>query len=143
MNIYETYRQTEVLTADPVRLIDILYRGALDAARDARTCLRSGDIAGRGNAVSKASAILIELASSLDQERGGEFSRNLGELYIYMLRRLTTAHAQQTEEPLAEVEKLLMTLVEAWSALTPAEPEVPAELYATAGAETERFSCSF
>jgi flagellar protein FliS len=143
MNIYETYRQSEILEADPIRLIDLLYRGALDAVRDARTCLRAGDIAARGNAVSKASGIVIELATSLDHERGGDFSRNLAELYVYMLGRLTEAHTSQKEEPLTEVENLLATLLEAWASLTPAEPEVPAELYASAGVETEHFSCSF
>ncbi|HET8549349.1 MAG TPA: flagellar export chaperone FliS [Bryobacteraceae bacterium] len=143
MNAYETYRESEILSADPVRLIELLYHGAVDAVREARMFLRAGDIEARGRAVSRASAILLELAASLDSERGGDLSRNLAELYVYMHGRLSTAHLTQTEDPLAEVEKLLVTLLEGWNTLQCADPEVPAELNATAEAHAERFSCTF
>jgi flagellar secretion chaperone FliS len=143
MDIYDAYRESEILTADPIRLTELLYRGALDATREARGFLRAGDIEARGRAISKASAILLELAGSLDRERGGEVGRNLAELYVYMLGRLSTAHIEQREEPLAEVEKLIGTLLEAWSTLNvAAEPAVPAELYARADVDAERFSCT-
>lgn len=143
MNIYETYREAEVQTANPIRLIELLYRGAVDAVRDARNYLRAGDIEARGRAVSKASAILLELAASLDRERGGEFSRNLAELYVYMQGLLSTAHIEQSDEPLAEVEKLLGTLLEGWATLNNKEPQVPVELYATAETEAEHFCCTY
>jgi flagellar secretion chaperone FliS len=143
MDIYEAYRESEILTADPIRLTELLYRGALDATRNARGYLRAGDIEARGRAISNASAILLELAAALDRDRGGEVSRNLAELYVYMLGRLSTAHIEQREEPLAEVERLIGTLLEAWSTLNgAAEPVIPAELYATADLEAERFSCT-
>ena len=144
MDIYEAYRESEILTAHPIRLTELLYRGALDATREARSFLRAGDIEARGKAISKASEIVIELASALDRNRGGELSRNLSELYVYILGRLTTAHMEQREEPLAEVEKLIETLLEAWSTLNlAADPTVPPELYASPDVEPERFSCTF
>jgi flagellar protein FliS len=143
MNIYETYRESEVDTADPIRLIELLYRGALEAVREARGRLRAGDIEARGRAVSKASAILLELAASLDRERGGDFSRTLSELYVYMQGRLSTAHLEQSDGPLAEVERLLGTLLEAWATLNNKDPEVPVELYATADTEAEHFCCTY
>jgi flagellar secretion chaperone FliS len=144
MNIYEAYRESQIVTADPIRLTELLYRGAMDATRQARGCLRAGEIEARGRAISKASAILIELAASLDRDSGGEVARNLAELYVYMLGRLSTAHIEQREEPLLEVEKLIGTLLEGWTTLNvAAEPAVPADLYTTPDVEAERFSCTY
>ena len=58
-----------------------------------------------------------ELAISLDKEVGGEVAENLAELYVYVHKRLGDANIEQSDVPLAEVEKLLVTLLEAWSQL--------------------------
>ena len=65
--------------------------------------------------------IIHELAVSVDRERGGGLATNLLELYDYMLRQLQVAYFEQVEEPLAEAERLLMTLEEAWDQIA-AEP---------------------
>jgi flagellar protein FliS len=111
---YQNYFESEVLSADPVRLVQMLYRGAIEAIARARRCLAEGDIRGRSRAITQAFRILVELGSSLDRSRGGEVSRNLAELYDYMQRRLIQANATQTDAPLEETERLLATLEEAW-----------------------------
>ena len=103
-----------VLSADPMELVCLLYQHALDAVRDARHHLASGDIAARGKAISKAVALIGELNSALDHQAGGAISSNLQELYSYMMLRLTEANIRQQEGPLAEVESLLATLWQAW-----------------------------
>lgn len=115
-NAYRNYVEDEVTEADPLRLVVLLYRGALDAVAAARLSLRNGDIAARSAQVSKAVAIVNELALKLDHGKGGDLSRNLAELYDYAARRLNEANFQQSDEPLAEVQQLLGTLVEAWQA---------------------------
>ncbi|MSV35605.1 MAG: flagellar protein FliS [Bryobacterales bacterium] len=55
---------------------------------------------------------------SLDHTAGGELSRNLVELYAYMQTRLIDANTNQADPPLAEVERLLTTLADAWRAAT-------------------------
>ena len=67
-NPYEAYIEDEILTADPVKLVQMLYRGAMEAIADARVKLARGDIKGRSGAVTKAVEILAELSSSLDHE---------------------------------------------------------------------------
>jgi len=111
---YQSYFENEILSADPVRLVQLLYRGVIDAIARARLCLAGGDIRGRSRAITQAFRILVELGSSLDHSRGGEVSRNLAELYDYMQRRLIHANATQTDAPLEETELLLATLEEAW-----------------------------
>ncbi|MEO7651823.1 MAG: flagellar export chaperone FliS [Bryobacteraceae bacterium] len=48
------------------------------------------------------------------KERGGEVAARLVSLYDYMQLRLTEANVEQREEPLAEVGRLIDTLLEAW-----------------------------
>ena len=115
--LQDNYIESEVLTADPVRLVQLLYRGAIDAVRAARSALQCGDISGRSAQITKASAIINELALSLDHSKGSEISRTLVELYDYMQHRLNESNFQQIEEPLSDVEKLLLTLLEAWQAV--------------------------
>ncbi len=103
-----------VVSADPMELVCLLYQHAIDAVRDARQHLKSGDIAARGKAISKAVAILGELSGSLDHNAGGTISTNLDQLYSYMSLRLTEANIRKQDGPLAEVEKLLNTLGQAW-----------------------------
>lgn len=113
-NPYQTYLDAEILTAEPLKLVRLLYRGALEAVRTARAKLAGRDIRGRSSAVSKSIEILAELSSSLNHQRGGELSARLAALYDYMQRRLIEANREQSDSPLAEVEKLLITLEEAW-----------------------------
>ena len=114
---HSSYLQTEVLSSDPLNLVRLLYRAAIDALATARRHLQSGGIRERSCAIAKASDILRELTVSLDHQRGGEISQALAALYAYMRHRLNEANAQQREEPLVEVQKLLMTLLEAWVAI--------------------------
>jgi len=108
------YLETRVLSASPVELIGILYEYATLSVQDARNGLAQGSIHERSKAISKAIGILGELESSLDHEQGGEIASNLGRLYRYMRERLTTANLKQADEPIAEVERLLKTVGEAW-----------------------------
>jgi flagellar protein FliS len=113
--MYTNYLETEIQSADPVQLVRMLYRGALDATIAARGYLQAGDIGSRSRSITKAHAILTELARCLNHDVGGEISRNLVELYDYMQRRLLAANMEQNDAPLAEVDKVLRELLEAWS----------------------------
>jgi flagellar protein FliS len=110
----DAYLESKILSADPMELVQMLYQAALDRTCEARDRLARGDITGRSASVSKAMAIISELTASLNHEAGGEISRNLAELYDYMLKRLLDANFKQIDGPLAETEQLLRTLLEGW-----------------------------
>src|SRR5712692_6358376 len=118
---FQQYLEAEVLGADPVKLVNLLYRGALEAVAAARRHLAAGKISERSRQITKAWEIVQELARSLDHAHGGEVSRSLAELYAYIQQRLLEANTRQADKPLAEAEKLLTTLSEAWKGVkTPA-----------------------
>jgi len=114
MPLQDAYLESQVLSADPMELVRLLYRGAADATRSASAHLAAGRIAERSRQISKAYAILLQLSGSLDHARGGTLSRSLAELYDYMQRRLLEANLRQKAEPLLEVESLLAKLLEGW-----------------------------
>lgn len=143
MNAYRKYQDTMISTADPVDLVVMLYDSAIHNVQSARLALAAGQIENRGIAINKVSSVFVELLGSLNHEKGGELSVRLAELYGYMLNRLSEAHCQQKDEPLAEVAALLDTLRQGWagargntvvalSAAIDAEfPGIPAELQLT------------
>src|ERR1035438_8352606 len=87
MPLQDAYLESQVLSADPMELVRLLYRAAGDATRSASAHLAAGRIAERSRQISKAYAILLQLSASLDHARGGTVSRSLAELYDYMQRR--------------------------------------------------------
>lgn len=116
---YQSYFDNEVLAASPLKLIQLLYAAALDSTAAARRYLRRGDIVARVRAVNKTLRIVLELSRCLNHEAGGDLSRSLGDIYAYVIRRLIEANATQKEAPLADAERLLATLAEAWQACSP------------------------
>jgi flagellar protein FliS len=122
----DAYLESRVLAADPIELVQILYEHTLGQVQDARGSLAAGDIAARSRSISRALAALAQLQGSLDHKAGGSISRNLGRLYIYMRTKLLEANIRQQDAPLAEVESLLKTLGEAWTAIGPAAQAAPA-----------------
>ncbi len=116
---YNNYLETEVLNADPLQLVAILYRAAIASVGAARIHLQAGAIRERSLSIVKAEKIIHELMFSLDHEQGGKISRSLASLYSYMQERLIEANSKQAAPPLMEVEQLLSTLLEAWIAIRP------------------------
>jgi flagellar protein FliS len=130
---FDRYLEAEVLDADPVKLVNLLYRGALEAVAAARGHVAGGRIGPRSGQIMKAWDILHELTQSLDRARGGELARNLAALYAYAQQRLLDANAQQSDAPLAEVEKLLGTLAQAWREVAPALAQCGGDLPSAPG----------
>ena len=112
--------ETGVMGASPHRLIAMLYQGARKAIAQARMHLQQGNIAARGEAITKAIQIIGSgLQEALNVEAGGAIAERLDALYSYMTRRLFEANLKQSEAMLVEVDGLLATLEEAWMGIAP------------------------
>src|SRR5262245_49528699 len=76
--------QTGVATADPHKLVGMLFDGVQENLGKARHAMASRDTARKGEALSKAVRILEEgLRGSLDRQRGGSLAQQLDSLYEY------------------------------------------------------------
>ncbi len=134
--MHSRYLETQVLSADSLGLVQLLYTGAIDSLLQARTFLQQGRIVERSAAISKGMQIIAELQGSLDTEQGGEISEGLARLYAYMQEKLAQANVQQASAPLEEVVNLLLILQEGWqqAAANLARPPVREEMLANSPA---------
>ncbi|MGY8525662.1 flagellar export chaperone FliS [Paracidovorax citrulli] len=108
--------QTGAMSASPHRLIVMLFDGARAAISRAKFQMAEGNIAAKGDSLSKAIDIIENgLRAVLDHEAGGEVAGNLERLYEYMTRRLMLANLRNDVTLLDEVDSLLQNLAEAWA----------------------------
>jgi flagellar protein FliS len=117
MNPLRSYRETQIKTATPGKLILMMYDGAI---KNLNQSLQDMDDEHRrydsiSNSLIKAQDIIAELMISLDFDRGGEISKNLFGLYVFMNRRLLDGNIKKDKAPLEEVRTLLMELRGAWA----------------------------
>ncbi|XAH23039.1 flagellar export chaperone FliS [Xylophilus sp. GW821-FHT01B05] len=121
-----TYRQASVEGASPHQLVSLLFEGLLQSLRMARTHLQRGDVAGKGEHITKAVRLIEEgLRMGLDDTDGGEIASNLRTLYDYSVRRLTIANLRNDDAPLAEVQSLIETVAEGWRGIAGSTGRAP------------------
>lgn len=113
-NPYKAYQQTQVTTAKPEKILLMLYEGAIKYVKIANARMRAKDIAGKGTHISKTMAIISELMNTLDHEVGGQLAQDLENLYMFMMDKLIEANLHNRPEDLEAVERLLVTLYQAW-----------------------------
>lgn len=105
-----------VETANPHKLILMLFDGAMLAVANGRAQMERGEIAEKGQSISKAINIITNgLKASLDQERGADLAERLAALYDYMELRLVHANLRNDPAVLQEVHGLLGELRSAWA----------------------------
>ena len=111
------YRQQEILTAPPGRLVVMLYDGAARFLFQAAYAMREGDVVKAGQRLSRAEAIIEELLTTLDLEQGGEIASRLQGLYVFHLRYLREARVERDADKLDQVREQLAELRESWAAV--------------------------
>lgn len=108
------YREMEVKTADQFQLVLLLYKGAAQHLNFAKKHIADKNIERRVSSINKATAMIGELQTALDFDKGGEIAVSLNKLYSYMMNRLSIANSEQDSAPIDEVLGLLSTLQSAW-----------------------------
>ena len=119
----QMYRQVAVESqigghAGSHRLVSMLFDGLFESIAQARGAMRSGDIATKGRALTRAAAIIEEgLRAALDLRNGGALARDLHALYAYVSLRLTQANLKSDEGALDECVRLMQPLADAWASI--------------------------
>lgn len=112
--------ESEIMGADPHKLISMLFQGALLAISNAKNAMQKKQIAEKGAFISKAIAIIDDgLNASLDKNVGGEIAQNLSGLYTHMIYRLIDANLKNDTGILDEISELLTELRSAWDGIRP------------------------
>jgi flagellar protein FliS len=111
----DAYRRIEAESRSPVELVVMLYDGALRFVEEARRALARGDVPARAAAIDRALAIVGELQSTLDTDRGGPIAVELDRLYAYLSARLLDVSVRKDAGALDEVQRVLTTLRDGWA----------------------------
>ena len=112
--------QTGVVDADPHRLIQMLFAGALEQIAIAKGFMQRGEIAGKGKAIGKVIGILGALRGSVNVEAGApELTDNLTALYEFAMRRVSEANLGNEEAGLDDAMEVLKELQAGWNDIRP------------------------
>ncbi len=121
MNGLQAYQrvntQTSITDADPHKLIQLLYNGAIERINMAKARMQARDYEGKGRLITKAIEIIGGLRSFLDFEKGGDLAARLEALYDYMERTLFEANAKNDPAKLDEVAELLHSIKSGWDGI--------------------------
>ena len=119
-NPVQTYKEIQIKTANQIKLIVMLYDGAIRHLTQALDGFAEGhrryDLI--NTHVIAAQDIISELMASLDFDKGGQVAKNLFALYTYMNHQLLDANLKKDEKPVHEVKKMLSELREAWDEIS-------------------------
>lgn len=114
----ENYLKTQVMSASPNKLIEMLLEGAIKKIRVAKLALETGKLAQMGENLLKAQDIVMELRYSINEEIESPIPQELIQLYEYMYQRLVIANVDRDTEAMDEVQKLLTELLDAWKQIS-------------------------
>ena len=113
-NPYQKYKATSIQSASKEKLLLMLYEGAIKFCKKAVIAIENGDIAARGENVSRAYDIVLELMNTLDHKVGGEIAANLEQLYMFITDELTQANINNDVNRLNNAIRILTTLYDGW-----------------------------
>lgn len=112
--------ESQLAGASPHELITMLLDGAVNAVLRAKIYFEMGNIAKRGEMISRAINIIDNgLRTSLDHDKGQHIAADLERLYDYMSRTLLEANRRNSPEELTAVSEILTNLATTWKEIQP------------------------
>lgn len=111
----DTYRREAVENAPPIKIVRMLYQGALRFLDKAEAC----DPDGAGSEFSywlwRADAVVSELRVSIRRDQAPEISDNLEQLYFFVEAEIARAIGTRDTTHVQNARRVLATLLEAWN----------------------------
>lgn len=111
--------ESEVLSASPHRLIQMLFEGAIASLNQALACIEHGDVEGKGLNVGRAIGIVTGLKASLNMDSDSALSNDLEELYGFLEKQLFRANLETDSTVVMECLDILHTLKSGWDGIAP------------------------
>ena len=113
-HIRDSYLSTEVMTATPQKLHLMLIEAAIRFTRMAMTCRENGQHELAGEANRRAQDIVTEMLSGLRPDFDAELVRRVASIYMFIYRKLTTAHLTRDRSCLEDAIRILDIQRETW-----------------------------
>ena len=117
----DAYRRQSIENAPPVKVVQMLYAGALRHLDRALACdprrAEGGADPAFADALSRADQIVIELRLALDTEAAPELAGSLQQLYLFVEERIEQALSGREHGPVEEARAVMSKLQQGWAAL--------------------------
>ncbi len=106
-----------VASANPHKLVNLLFNGLQDKLRDAKLAIQAENIALKGSKIGEAISIIEYLRVSLDPGVDLEFAERLAGLYSYFEETLLQANLECNVDKIDEVAALVQEIKEGWEGI--------------------------
>ena len=110
----QEYRKNAVNGAYPLKIVLMLYEGALRFMEAGKHAMAHRDVPKQNEALQRAQKIVMELMSCLDMKDGGEIATNLMALYTYVLNELIDANVADKPDGIDRSIRVMCDLRESW-----------------------------
>ena len=113
----DVYRNNQILSASPKRLIELLIEGAIKSIKIAELALPKNDFETVNKQLVKAQDIVLELQQAVNPAVDQELGEQLIQMYEFMFEKLVQANLTKDPATLELVRKMLEELAETWGQL--------------------------
>ena len=110
----DSYKKSQVETASPIDLIIILYDRVIVLLDKARNEILEKKFEEKNTSLTKATDIVFELLTTLDNDKGGEIAASLSRIYNFVIREITNANMSLNAKELDNAKRILSELRESW-----------------------------
>ena len=125
--VAKSYKAQSVQTASPGKLVLMLFDGCLRFTLAAKKAFDEEEFTKKNedinNNLIRAQNIVTELQSSLDMSVPGDLPGTLFRLYDFFMHKLQQANLKKEKQPIAEAEKIINELRDAWAEMLAQNPE--------------------
>lgn len=120
----QAYTRTQVsTTTNQQQLIVMAYDGILNFLNRSKVHMDAREIEPAHTCLAKARALVEELASTLDRDKGGKIAENLWNLYIFFWQKISETVLTKDPATLDEILPSIQELRSAWAELKIAEDD--------------------
>ena len=109
------YLEADIMSRPKEWLIPLLYEHLLSSLRRAAIQIEASDFVGKAQSLDKASAIVLELSSALDREKGGEVAQGMSSLYAFFVTEIMQIGLRSDLVRLRKLSEIVAELLDAWT----------------------------
>ena len=113
--VRDAYRESTLETAPPIKVVRLLYEGALRFLDQAAAADPKDPHSRFVDGLTRADLIVTELRLSLEHQQAPQVAAGLEQLYLFTENRIQAALQQRDTAPIAEARDVLARLFDAWS----------------------------
>ena len=114
-NAFNTYKNNSINFASKEQLLLMLVDGAVKFSKIGRQAILDKDIKKAHENIMKTQNIFYELMATLDVDKGGEWAKQLMNIYDFITRRLVDANIKKDILIMDEVLPLIEDIRDTWN----------------------------